>query len=207
MKGFRVLSLVVVVAALAFAVLAPPWAAEGLPGDPPVTAIAPASGAVLPVDPDGIPVVYGCPVYRSYDAGDGFVVYGGRPEYNVYFATSPALAADGRLDTANVVGIAGPDQVQDPDLAADQCRGWLYDGSTQPQTTPGTYYWQAFRICTGCTGGYETGPVQSFTLTNAGSAISLALKAPKKVYRGYAAVATLVTPASRPAPPWSCRAG
>ena len=91
MKGFRVLLLAVVVAALAFAVLAPPWAAEGLPGDPPVTAIAPASGAVLPVDPDGIPVVYGCPVYRSYDAGDGFVVYGGRPEYNVYFATSPAL--------------------------------------------------------------------------------------------------------------------
>ena len=35
--------------------------------------------------------------------------------------------------------------------------------------------------------------MQSFTLTNAGSAISLALKAPKKVYRGYAAVATLVT--------------
>ena len=108
MQGSRVLSLVVVVAASAFAVLAPPWAAEGLPGDPPVTAIAPASGAVLPVDPDGIPVVYGCPVYQPFE---GFSY--GRSQYNVYFATSPALAADDRLDLANVVGIAGPDDVQD----------------------------------------------------------------------------------------------
>jgi hypothetical protein len=35
MKGWWVLALVVVIAALAFAVLAPPWAAEGLPGTRP----------------------------------------------------------------------------------------------------------------------------------------------------------------------------
>ncbi len=157
MTGRRVLAFVAAVVALVVGLLAAP--VQALPGDPPVTAIAPTEGATLPVDPDGIPVVYGCPVYRSYDDGGGFVVYGGRPQYNVYFATSPALAADGRLDLANVVGIAGPDQVQDPDLAADQCRGWMYDGSDRPQETPGTYYWQAFRICTGCATGYETAPV------------------------------------------------
>ena len=77
MKGLRVLSLVVVVAALA-------------------------------------PVVYGCPVYRRTKASLR------RAQYNVYFATSPALAADGRLDLANVVGIAGPDQA-DPTCCASRC--------------------------------------------------------------------------------------
>jgi hypothetical protein len=92
-----------------------------------------------------------------------------------------------------VVGIAGPDSVQDQDLTADQCRGYLYDSTARPQETPGTYYWQAFRICTGCPGGYESGPVQSFTLTLAGSSVGLTLKAPGQVYRGYAAVAMLTT--------------
>jgi hypothetical protein len=32
---------------------------------------------------------------------------------------------------ANLVGIAGPDQVQDPDLGADQCRGWLAASSSR----------------------------------------------------------------------------
>ena len=54
-----------------------------------------------------------------------------------------------------------------------------------PQSTPGTYYWQAWRLCLACPGDYETGPVRSFRLTAAGSAAKLAVKPPARAYRGF----------------------
>ena len=60
--------------------------------------------------------------------------------------------------------------------------------SPRPQETPGTYYWQVWRLCTGCADGYETGPVLSFTL---GSSARPVLKLPARVYGGYPVIATV----------------
>ena len=167
---------------LPLALLAP---ASAMPGDPPIVAVSPAEGAAVPADADGIPVVYTCPVYRTFEDP---VPFGSRSDYGVRFATSAALDPDGRLAGANLVGLAGPDQVQDADLPADHCRGYL---TGEAASTPGTYYWQATRICTGCSGGYETGPVRSFTLTLAGAGIKLKVKAPAKPYAGFPTVVTV----------------
>ena len=50
------------------------------------------------------------------------------------------------------------------------------------QETPGTYYWQVWRICTGCDGGYETGPVRRIVFR---ADASLAVKSPGKAYAGF----------------------
>ena len=145
----------------------------------------PADGAVLPTNPDGIEVRYSCPEpYRS--AGESpFIVFGDRSDYGVYFATSPALGTDGRLSQANLVAISGSDEVQDNDIPVGQCRGFMADPGERPQTKPGTYYWQAWRTCLACPGDHETGPVRSFRLTAAGSGAKLAVKAPRRAYRGF----------------------
>src|SRR6185295_20211378 len=80
-------------AALAALALAP--AALALPGDPGFTATTPADGANLPVDADGIPVAFTCPLYRISDAGGGFVQYGGGDDYGVSFARAATLGPDG----------------------------------------------------------------------------------------------------------------
>ena len=59
-------------------------------------------------------------------------------------------------------------------------RGWL---AARIQETPGTYYWQVWRICTGCEGDYEVGPVRRLTLR---SPVAPKLKAPGRAYAGYA---------------------
>lgn len=164
--------------------------ASALPGDPPVESVSPADGAVLPINTNGIPVVYTCPVYKVSSAGEGFSVFGGRQDYNVAFASSPALGGDGRLLQTNWITLAGPDAVQDNDLPQGQCRGF-FATSKNPQSVPGTYYWQPYRICTGCATGYEVGPVRSFRLTVQGSGLALTLRAPARVYAGYRAIATV----------------
>ena len=52
----------------------------------------------------------------------------------------------------------------------------------RPQRTPGTYYWQAWRDCPSCSGGFEVGPVVRFLIRAAGKA---SLKAPKRAFAGY----------------------
>jgi hypothetical protein len=61
-------------------------------------------------------------------------------------------------------------------------------GAKRPQETPGTYYWQVWRICTGCSLGYESGPVLRFTLT---SSAKPQLKLPARIYVGYPVIASV----------------
>ena len=64
--------------------------------------------------------------YRS--AGESpFITYGDRKDYGVDFATRPDLGSDGRLLQSNVVALSGPDAVQDNDIPAGQCRGFMAD--------------------------------------------------------------------------------
>ncbi len=174
-------------------VLALPTAALAAPGDPPVESVLPADGAVLPTNADGIEVRYTC--FEPYRiAGESpFATYGGRDDYGVYFSASPALGNDGRLSQADLVAISGSDDVQDNDIPAGQCRGFMADPSNRPQTKPGTYYWQAWRLCLACPGEYETSPVRSFRLTAAGSGAKLAVKPPARAYRGFPFVVSVTT--------------
>ena len=53
---------------LTFIVMAAP--AQALPPEPPPAPQTPADGASVPVDPNGIPVTFGCPVYTKFMSGD-----------------------------------------------------------------------------------------------------------------------------------------
>ncbi len=160
---------------LASIVLAAP--AQALPPDPPPVPLTPADGAAVPVDPGGIAVTFSCPVYRVYSAGEGFDVYGGPKDYGLSMSSSPAVGADGRLaEPVALVSGASSD-------APDHCVSALAAGGSQrPQETPGTYYWQVWRLCTGCPGSYEAGPVRALILR---ATATLALKPPAKVYAGF----------------------
>src|SRR3954463_1995468 len=70
--------------------------AQALPPEPPPAPLRPTDGASEPVDPNGIPVAFGCPVYTVFKTGE-FTLPGGPKDYGVSMATSPALGADGRL--------------------------------------------------------------------------------------------------------------
>ena len=179
----RVLRRIALLATLATLLIAA--AAQALPGDPPSEPIAPADGASVLVNPDGIPVSFTCPVYRTYDDGQGFKLFGGPSDHGVSFSASSAVGADGRL--ADPVSTS-PGQ---RDTANDgQCVSGLGAGgsSPRPQETPGTYYWQVWRLCTGCAAGYETGPVRRIVLR---ADARLALKKPGKLYAGYPAIVAL----------------
>jgi hypothetical protein len=182
----------ILTAMLAAALLLPATASAG-PGDPPVEAVFPDDGAVLPVNPEGIETRYTCPEPYHVTSPDTFPTFGDRAEYGVHFATSPDLGSDGRLLQSNVVGISGPDQVQDNDIPIGQCRAYMLDSGAHPETTPGTYYWQAWRLCLDCPGDYETSAVRSFRLTAAGSGVRLAVKPPARAYRGFPFVVGLTS--------------
>jgi hypothetical protein len=146
-----------IVTALVLAVVAPQ--ASAMPGDPPITLLTPAPDAVLPGGAAGLPVTYACPVYRQVDLGDGFAFYGKWSDYRVQIATGPELGTDGRLRQDQVIAIETGHQPNT--LPADQCAGELATGrSDGPENTPGTYYWQASRLCGGCAGGYEVSEVR-----------------------------------------------
>jgi hypothetical protein len=153
-----------------------PAGASALPADPGFEPLTPADGATLPVSADGIAVSFTCPVYHVADPG--FPLFGGVKDYGIRMSTSRALGADGRLagGTSNTASA-------DP-AAADTCVSALGAGGPPPpiQETPGQYFWQVYRICTGCPGSYETGPVRSFTLK---SNVQPVLSVPQKAYDEY----------------------
>jgi hypothetical protein len=152
--------------------------AQALPPAPPPAPLTPADGASVPVNADGIPVTFGCPVYTKYATGE-FTLPGGPKDYGLSMSTSPALGADGRL--TDPVAIVTGGSATPP--GGDQC-AWVLaaGGARRPQETPGTYYWQVWRYCTGCTSGYETGPVRTLTLT---ANATLTVKPPRTIYAGY----------------------
>jgi hypothetical protein len=130
------------------------------------------------VNPDGIPVTFGCPVYTKYRTGE-LTLPGGPKDYGLSMSTSRALGADGRL--ADPVALVSGGSATPPE--GDQCAWSLgAGGSVRPQEIAGTYYWQAWRFCTGCESGYETGRVRTLTLT---ANAQLAVKPPKTLYAGY----------------------
>jgi hypothetical protein len=162
-----------------FCLFCAPAAASALPGDATFGPLSPPDGATLPVDPDGIPVTYSCPVYRVADPG--FPLFGGPKDYGLSLSTSPAIGADGRLADAAASNTGSADSSVGP----DGCSARLGAGGPPPrvQETPGAYYWQVWRICTGCAGDYEVGPVRSLTLR---SPVKPSLRAPGRAYAGYA---------------------
>lgn len=163
--------------ALLTAALAP--AAVALPGDAPPAPLTPAEGAVLPAG--GIGVTYACPVYRQIDLGGGFSYFGKWSDYGVSLATGPELGTDGRLRQDQVV--ASDTGHQPNTLPSDQCAGSLGTGRADgPENTPGTYYWQAWRICGGCSGGYEAGEVRALSVR---AEATLAVRSPGPVFAGY----------------------
>jgi hypothetical protein len=185
--GFAAVIRTIAALALALACVVPATAAA-LPGDPPVQSLAPADGATASIDPDGIPVSFTCPVYRSYDAGAGFIVYGGPKDYGASFSKSPALGPDGRLTDP-----AALDQASEtPPTGSARCTAVLAAGGAErPQEAPGKYYWQPWRICTGCALGYEVGPVRSLTLRANASA---KLRPPKRAWAGYPFALAIAVP-------------
>ena len=131
-------------------------------GNPPIEALLPAEGAALPISPAGIELRYSCPVY-IVSGEPPFATYGGRRDYGTVVATRPDVGNDGRLLQSNWIDLPPSDDLQDNDLPEDQCRTSFAEDNWH--LTPGTYYWQAYRICLACPGGYEATPVRSFRLT------------------------------------------
>ena len=150
------------------------------PGDPPVTAVFPANGASVPLNPNGVEVRYTCPEAYIIAGEPPFATYGGRDDYGVDFASAPALGNNGRLLESNVIDRAGDDPIQDNDIPIGQCRGYLTRA-----TGPGVVYWQAWRLCLACPGSYETAEVRSMRLTTSGSGLRIAAKWPRTAYARY----------------------
>jgi hypothetical protein len=146
--------------------------AGAVPGDPPITTKAPASGSTVPANDLGMKVEFGCPAYTKSieDEGDDDEkpkapkrVAGGLDDYGVRFSTSPARGGDGLLTTAGFGEEEGEGEV---DAASDHanCTSEL-DLPEKPVPADlysGTIYWQAYRACESCGAAeYEAGPVNS----------------------------------------------
>ncbi len=167
----------VVLVALSMLALAP--AAHALPGDPPIAALSPKDGESVPADDAGIAVSFTCPAYTKREANELFGPEAGLlSDYEARFSRSAATGPDGRLAesaaTGRVDARAGQPGICDAVLGQG--------GFPRPQSTPGTYFWQAARDCPSCAGGFEVGPVVRFVIRAAGAAT---LKAPDTAYAGY----------------------
>jgi hypothetical protein len=168
----RVLPAVRLIAAVAL-LLAFPGTALALPGDPPITQLAPADGAQ--VSAAAVAVGFTCPDYRKF-AGS-VTLYGDYTDYEAIFATKPDLGSDGRLLGANVVDRTIPTK------SNTGCASAMDMG-----VKPGTFYWQAARQCEGCATGYETSVVRSFVVH---ADLHLGLTVPKTAYGGYPVIASV----------------
>jgi hypothetical protein len=169
------------------AVAAP--AAAALPGDPGFQVVSPAADAVVDAAPDGLRVTFTCPAYRTLDDGQGFVVQAGAPSYRAILATVPDLGSDGLLRADAVLLRVTADTPNT--VPAGECVSVLGDGrATGPQNTPGTYWYQVYRLCTGCATGYEAGEVRRVVVRSAGT---LRLR-PAVAFAGYPARFTVAAP-------------
>ncbi len=169
-----------VILAVVLAGLAPPAGASAQPGDPPFGPLTPADGATLPVDPGGIPASFSCPQFVIAGDGGPFSSFGFADDYGTSMSPSPALGPDGRLadSVAGTYGVGRP-RADDPAT----CDTDLGNATAPtPQETPGRWYWQVWRPCDGCAGGFEVGPVRSFTLT---ADATVTLRAPRRAYTGH----------------------
>lgn len=169
---------------LAALLLFPP-AARALPPDSPVLPLTPADQAVAATSSEGFVVKYGCQVYGIYQSGD-FTLYGGAKDYGVSLASAPGVDGSGRLAQPAAL-------VRGPDNGESVCTALLGTGGASPrlQEIPGTYYWQVWRLCTGCQAGYEVGPVRTLVVR---SPIKPMLTLPGTAYVGYAFSATVAVP-------------
>jgi hypothetical protein len=173
-------------------VLALPATAHALPGDHPIVPLAPADGATVPANPDGISVAYACPGYTVavYEAGDTRIVdTGDAGDYQVRFSDSPALGPDGLL--------ASQPYGSDASATAEpggSCTSTLdtYDTASSPEIVGGRVYWQAYRDCLGCTPQWETAPVRSFVVR---PSVSARLRTAARVYAGYLGVYSVTSEA------------
>jgi hypothetical protein len=156
--------------------------AAAIPPDPLPEPQTPADGATLPVNADGIKVRFTCPPYTESPPFPPFPETPGiTSDYGTGMSASPAVGADGRLATRDGIGAAT--EVED-----GVCESTLGSGGfPKPQATPGTWYWQAWRACSGCDSGWEVSPVRRFVLA---ADATLKLTAPKRAYAGYAFATT-----------------
>ena len=170
--------------------LALPAAAQALPGDPPIVALAPAEGAVVPANPAGIAVTFACPAYIREIYGETRD-HGSFEDYDVRFSDAPALGPDGLL-AAHPFGSDAGARLSPTDAAACTATLDTYNTASSPEIVGGRVFWQAYRRCAGCPGGYETAPVRSFTIR---PDVRGTLKLPAGVYAGYLGVYRFDSPA------------
>jgi hypothetical protein len=168
----------VALALLLTTALAAPAAA--MPGDPPVTLLDPPDGGMLPVDSAGVEVRFTCPAYRQFGDGGPFSVFGDHNDYSAEFGLSPALDANGRLQQTVALASAGEE--------GDHCEAVMDNPGDGPEVTPGVYYWQAYRVCTGCPSGYETSGVRRFTLL---AHFWLQMHVQRRAYAGYPVIVSV----------------
>ncbi len=174
----------VVLLAVALTPISVAGPAVALPGDAPVAPIAPASGATVGTDPQGIQITYACPRYGDYvDSLTGVVVTAGSEGYRAAVSTSPAVDSVGLL-AEQVKTTSGP--TGDPGTCSSRLGSSTDTQDLRPQRVPGAYYWQVWRLCSDCVNGVEVGPVRAFTVA---ASTALTVVAPKAVY---AAIPTLV---------------
>ena len=153
--------------------------ANALPGDPPIAALSPKDGEAVPANDAGITVSFTCPPYTTREANELFGPEAGLlSDYEARFARSAAVGADGRLAEGVATGRVDARPGQPGVCVATLGQA----GFPRPQSTPGTYYWQAARDCPSCAGGFEVGPVVRFVIRAAGAAT---LKAPDTAYAGF----------------------
>ena len=173
---------------------AAPGHRSSLPGDPPVEPVLPADGAVLPIDrrrhrgalrlPRAVP-------HRRPE----------RPSRCSATARTTASTSPPARSSAATGGCCSPTSWRSRPRPGPGQRHprrpvpRLHGRPRQPRRSrrPGTYYWQAWRTCLDCPGGYETTPVRSFRLTTAGSSAELTVKPPARAYRGFPFVVSVST--------------
>ncbi|MDO8186925.1 hypothetical protein Q5424_06910 [Conexibacter sp. JD483] len=163
-------------------------AARALPGDAAIELLSPADGATVAPSASGSRFVFTCPDYRTVDFGDGFALHGGVTDYTAALATSAELGGDGRLRDDRRVDLAGPQS--DNTLPAGQCATTLGD-ENRSGLSPGVYWWQVSRICTGCAGSYESSAPRRLVVR---ADVRPRLSPPRALYGGYPAAFGVVAP-------------
>ena len=71
-------------------------------------------------------------------------------------------------------------------LPQDACHSAMAPGGSRPlpQETPGTYYWQVWRLCIACPASYEVGPILHFVIKSPAQ-MAVRSPAPARAFVGY----------------------